>query len=71
MTEIRHFYAFVRRALFALFVVFITNTAMAWTTHFTITTTSTDSFQFNLSAAGTFYVDCGSGGTLTSSDSTN
>ncbi|MBR3148294.1 MAG: leucine-rich repeat protein [Alphaproteobacteria bacterium] len=31
---------------------------------FTLTTSSTDSFQFNLSAKGTFYVDCGNGGTL-------
>ena len=31
---------------------------------FTLTTTSTNSFQFKLSAAGTFYVDCGNGGTL-------
>ena len=31
---------------------------------FTITTTETDSFQFNISAAGTFYVDCGNDGTL-------
>ncbi len=34
------------------------------TAHFTLTTTSTNSFQFSLSAAGTFYVDCGNGGTL-------
>ncbi len=32
--------------------------------HFTLTTTSTNSFQFTMSAAGTFYVDCGNGGTL-------
>ncbi|MBR3147764.1 MAG: InlB B-repeat-containing protein [Alphaproteobacteria bacterium] len=31
---------------------------------FTLTTSSTNSFQFKLSAAGTFYVDCGNGGTL-------
>ncbi len=37
------------------------------TAHFTLTTTSTtDSFQFTMSAAGTFYVDCGNGGTLDS-----
>ena len=35
------------------------------TAKFTLTTTSTTtSFQFSLSAAGTFYVDCGDGGTL-------
>jgi len=32
---------------------------------FTLTTTATNSFQFNISAAGTFYVDCGDNGTLT------
>ena len=38
------------------------------TAHFTLTTISTtDSFQFMISAVGTFYVDCGNGGTLTSS----
>jgi len=33
---------------------------------FTLTTIETDSFQFNISAAGTFFVDCGDNGTLTS-----
>ena len=31
---------------------------------FTIFTTSTNSFQFKMTAEGTFYVDCGTGGTL-------
>ena len=39
---------------------------------FSVTTTpTTTSLQFNLSAQGTFYVDCGDGGTLTSGSATN
>ena len=32
---------------------------------FTLTTSATDSFDFDISAAGTFVVDCGTNGTLT------
>ena len=31
---------------------------------FSLTTSATNSFEFDLSAQGTFYVDCGTGGTL-------
>ena len=42
------------------------NYAMCEGPSFTITTTSTNTFKFTMSAKGTFYVDCGNGGTLTS-----
>ncbi len=35
------------------------------TAKFTLTTTSVSSFKFKIAAAGTFYVECGDGGTLT------
>ncbi len=38
------------------------------TSKFELTTTSTDSFQFKMSATGIFYVDCGNGGTLIDSN---
>ncbi len=34
---------------------------------FSVTTSETDVFKFTMTAQGTFYVDCGNGGTLTSS----
>ena len=37
-------------------------------TKFTLTTSETNSFEFYISAAGTFYVDCGTGGTLSGTD---
>lgn len=41
------------------------------TAKFSLTTTSITSFQFVMSAVGTFYVDCGNGGTLKDSSNNN
>ncbi len=54
--------------LFVLVVgIFTAGAANAWDTKFTVTTTNLgagDVFSFAMSASGTFYVDCGDGGTL-------
>ncbi len=70
----RDFYAYLKCLLFAcvscmMFVFGEISFAHADETYpFSITTTglSDKNFQFRIFAAGTFYVDCGTGGTLTS-----
>lgn len=48
-----------------VFAIFIhVDSAYAVDYPFSVTTTSVNSFQFEISAQGTFYVDCGTGGTL-------
>ena len=49
---------------FVLAIFIHVDSAYAVDYPFSVTTTSTDRFEFMLSAQGTFYVDCGDGGTL-------
>ena len=49
---------------FVLAIFIHVDSAYAVDYPFSVTTTSVNSFQFEISAQGTFYVDCGTGGTL-------